>query len=520
MTYLYLSPPYSYVAAVGSALTVFLAWYFLRAQRERELKTEFALFKSSAALIPEDLGFKTCKPGEHVPGNIRPYYSTYIPRTAIRYEERHHDKPRVYREHQLIEELAEGTSLLLIGNPTEGKTRTLYELVRRLDNFIVIRTKPDYIPSANALDLLAGKNVVYLLDDLNHYTQAGTDPAEVYDKILRITSQGRCTLAAACRNGPQLAELNAPRSAIQKLYESFALQLQLTAATVEEKARLKNAVGQAADDAVTTLGSICMAGTLKDMYLRFTRPDISRDAQACHMAIQLLATGNIAPYTHRRIQAVLVDVFNRQLTLTQVRDCLDALEHDGFVHSAPDVDPVIVTDYAYFVGPTARPFYLRNHPAETDLPLLADTLKKLNDAQGLFGLALSRADLGEDERFDFEIAHYNQLIEHFGSSKDSEARVFVSYALYNKGVRLGQLGRSEEAIACYDQVDKRFGEASELALKEHVAQSLYNKGLVIKYSLQRPDDGNRCFRAIIERYSNEDTPSLQEVVRRAREQLA
>ena len=37
----------------------------------------------------------------------------------------------------------------------------------------------------------------------------------------------------------------------------------------------------------------------------------------------------------------------------------------------------------------------------------------------------------------------------------------VSLALFNKGITLGQLGRSEEAIAVYDEVVRRFGEASE-----------------------------------------------------------
>ena len=52
-------------------------------------------------------------------------------------------------------------------------------------------------------------------------------------------------------------------------------------------------------------------------------------------------------------------------------------------------------------------------------------------------------------------------------------------ALVNKGVTLGQLGRSEEAIAVYDDVVGRFGTATELPLREKVARALVNKGVTL-----------------------------------------
>src|SRR6185436_789941 len=52
----------------------------------------------------------------------------------------------------------------------------------------------------------------------------------------------------------------------------------------------------------------------------------------------------------------------------------------------------------------------------------------------------------------------------------------VATALFNKGVRLGALGRSEEELSVYEEVASRFGDRPELALAEPVVSALGNKG--------------------------------------------
>ena len=47
----------------------------------------------------------------------------------------------------------------------------------------------------------------------------------------------------------------------------------------------------------------------------------------------------------------------------------------------------------------------------------------------------------------------------------------VAKALFSKGFRLGDLGRSEEEIATYDDLLARFGAATELPLRELVAKA-------------------------------------------------
>jgi TolA-binding protein len=66
-------------------------------------------------------------------------------------------------------------------------------------------------------------------------------------------------------------------------------------------------------------------------------------------------------------------------------------------------------------------------------------------------------------------------VARFGDAPEPALREQVAKALVNKGVTLGELGRSEEAAGVYDQVVARFGDAPEPALREQVAKALRMK---------------------------------------------
>ncbi|MGA7806924.1 DUF4062 domain-containing protein [Bradyrhizobium sp.] len=85
--------------------------------------------------------------------------------------------------------------------------------------------------------------------------------------------------------------------------------------------------------------------------------------------------------------------------------------------------------------------------------------------------------LGQLGRSEDEIAVYDDVLARFGTASELPLREQVASALVNKGVRLGRLGRSEDEIAVYDDVLVRFGTASELSLREQVASALVNKGV-------------------------------------------
>src|SRR5438445_11727229 len=60
-------------------------------------------------------------------------------------------------------------------------------------------------------------------------------------------------------------------------------------------------------------------------------------------------------------------------------------------------------------------------------------------------------------------------LPHFGAAPEELLKELVAKALFNKGVRLGELGRTEDEIAVYEDLVARFGIAPQLPLRERVA---------------------------------------------------
>ena len=62
-------------------------------------------------------------------------------------------------------------------------------------------------------------------------------------------------------------------------------------------------------------------------------------------------------------------------------------------------------------------------------------------------------------------------LPHFGAAPEELLKELVAKALFNKGVRLGELGRTEDEIAVYEDLVARFGIAPQLPLRERVASA-------------------------------------------------
>ena len=82
---------------------------------------------------------------------------------------------------------------------------------------------------------------------------------------------------------------------------------------------------------------------------------------------------------------------------------------------------------------------------------------------------------------------------------------------FNKGVRLGALGRSDDAIAVYDDMLARFGSATELPLREQVAKGLHNKGVRLG-ALGHSKNQVAVLEDLLARFGFAEEPTLAEVV--------
>lgn len=117
---------------------VLLAW---SEKRLYEARSNFALLKSVSKFSPEDLNFQVLKPGEHPAQDRRPFNRcNYILRKAVPFDQRAFSNPRPqHDEEALTRFLRDRNGFLLIGPPTDGKTRTLYEVIKRLDRYLVLK---------------------------------------------------------------------------------------------------------------------------------------------------------------------------------------------------------------------------------------------------------------------------------------------------------------------------------------------------------------------------------------------
>lgn len=498
----------NFVAALSFTIGIALfAWSSHLAQRRERLRAEFDLHTTSEALTPEDVGFKTAKTGDVVKQPRRPYYSAYIPRIAIPYADRHLPEPTVIRtEGDLLATLERGESMLLVGVPTEGKTRTLFELVKRTHGFVVVRPKRDAPPSDEAIALLSGCKVICLLDDVNSYAGTSIDLGDFFRRVADVATS--CVIAGATRDGPELATLQLRTTSLYKLYESIENKWILQRPSADDKANLSALVGEAGDTIATTYGSICMRGAYELMVLRFNMFDeIVRET---HRAIQLLAVSGVEPFTYARIVEVLAAVFGHRATTEQLRRYLGVLAENGFLVSGADKGPV-VPEAAYFLPEVARVFYPRSRVIENDIPAVVRALADIGDVEGIFGIAWKCHAKGNGEG---SLEYYATIVECPRDKVADNLYVYYFASLYNAGCELSLAGRQDDAIAAYDMLIDRDRNEPDDASNVLVVSALFNKGVLLQNG-GKIERAAEIFDFLIERDGQWQDPEVREMVAQA-----
>jgi hypothetical protein len=224
-----------------------LTWFARQAYRRDQIGSSFDLFKPANKLHPKDLGFRVVKPEEeieleeHSALNLRPFYeSTYVPRLAVLYERRAEKNPEpYYDEDDLLDSLREGKGFVLIGTPADGKTRTLYEIVRHMDDYEVLRLKADEkIPKKADLSLLLkGRRVVLVLDDLSNPKNREPDLLEFGRRLSEC--EVPWVVASTCQDGPELTRV---QTELGRLFDHISLKLWLVAPTPQQKGQLAESI--------------------------------------------------------------------------------------------------------------------------------------------------------------------------------------------------------------------------------------------------------------------------------------
>lgn len=171
-----------------------------RGERQKSLRPQFALLKDARDLRPEDFGFQVLSAGHPPSIEARPFYLAYIPRHIVPY----HTATEMtsvsrYTEDTLAEMLRQGKGFVLIGHPLDGKSRTLYEILKGLPSRQVIgplKSRP--LPLDEAFRILEGQHVILLVEALNDYADSVLDLREFSVKLSHYTASS--VIVATCRD--------------------------------------------------------------------------------------------------------------------------------------------------------------------------------------------------------------------------------------------------------------------------------------------------------------------------------
>lgn len=419
-----------------------LVWY--RYLRSAPLEDEFGLYVESEALQPAHLGFTVLALGAD-PTDLtkRPFIpDTYVPRSSVLYEERNLAFPtRSFDEREMLTLLEDGSGFLLVGQPTEGKSRTIFELVRRLQGYVVVKpgSRP---PSDEAIEILRHKRVVCLFDDINAAIDDSVDFSRFYSQVASVASV--CVVAAGCRDGNDLGAVAARgrSSSLNRLLEGIQPWLWLVPATDSEMRALSERIGQRQDTRpYFSLGDVCMRNAFEIMRRRFGF--FSESTKDCLWAMQLLLAAGVEEITRPRLAMVVGQVLGRPQSDLQVQESLGALQRDSFVRSSPSSFFVRPAD-AYVVGSFANQTYKDGQGGLAhDFPSLLECVISNEDGVAISHIAARRAranQLYEAIRL-WEVAATQN-----SPGPNRPAGALYSVSQFNSAIMLAELGHTKSAI--------------------------------------------------------------------------
>jgi len=495
----------------------FLSWDRLSTKKREELLSQFELLKETHKLEPEDLGFQQIKPGELVKPGLRPYYDIYIPRTAIPFERRDEkvtsiDPSQIYTEEQLSSFLENSSGLLLIGGPTEGKTRTLFEIILKLPGFVVIKIRRGFELSDAALDLLKGRKIVWFVDDLHTLAEFSISPFSFNALLNRINNvASHCALVGTSRNADELAKFDFTSTSVREFYALFKLKLVLVRPDEEDIKNLKYALHETDTRTFPTLGAVCMRDHFDEMRVRFRR--MEQLEKNCVLSLILLNKAFIYEMTQSRIHAILKDIFRHGESINgaMLLPALGRLKEDGFIISVA-ISGEIIPEAAYITGEEATYYYPtgtspENRKPEDDMIPLSACLLKNKDFDGMNCLAISYYAADKKKT---ALDLWEQISTRSGELLGPQNNI-VATALVNKGFVLGQLGNTDQATVCYDLVESRYKDSPEQAVRERLAHALYNKAVLLK-QLGKPEQAVACYDLVEARYKDAPESAMREWV--------
>ncbi|MDQ1352433.1 MAG: hypothetical protein QG657_2739, partial [Acidobacteriota bacterium] len=150
-------------------------------KKEKEKNKYFKLIKPAGELIPEDI----LEPGKRADSNRNLYW-------------------RRTPDNLLDEHLRNGRSVLVVGNSLSGKTRALFEALKKLENTTVLAPKDNLVLPTETddeplLPEMGNERFVAVFDDIDRILSKNSK--ETLENFLLLLLEKKVIIAAACRRG-------------------------------------------------------------------------------------------------------------------------------------------------------------------------------------------------------------------------------------------------------------------------------------------------------------------------------
>jgi len=503
------------LAGVVAAGIVAAGYYISTRERQEALAGEFGLFARSEDLKPEDFGFERLAPRtDPIDITRRPLVDgVYIPRQAIAYEDRASPNgARTFDERELLSILEEGRSFLVIGQPTEGKSRLLFELAKKMKGYLIVQ--PGLTPlSRQALEMLRGQNVLCVFDDINASVERGVDLASFYQAVSSVARNH--PIAAACRDGNELSalELGNATSPLQRLYEGFHHRFVLRPPTQGEIDALRTLLNDNSDGAAFSIGDVCMRRAFDLMRQRFDV--MSQESRECLWSLHLLSAVDSRLVSHDRLGWLLKDLHGQGGTLRDLRSCLHDLSRNAFIASAADADE-IVPRAAFVGGRRTGRFYQPGRTLEGDMPRLESSLLKHDDSAGLKILGFAYFT---DGKIDEAKRLWGQIVERYGNATDAEQLISAVGSSYSLAVCYHAHHELRLAFDQYRLTVDRFGTVELPKARMYVAESMAGCSQIL-HATGKTSESMAAAQEIQKRFASLQDPLLNGALARAALQLA
>ncbi len=386
--------------------------------------------------------------------------------------------------------LAKDKNILIIGKPKIGKTRTAYEAISKIKNFVVIKPKPiDYDLKEIKFPPFINKHVILFLDDLQRFADKNVEGT--IDIFKRESEQ--LIIIATCRTGE---ELDFVKENILSLHREFDV-LELEEINYGEAVKLIDEIKKENSDFKFneqfdgTPGSITL--DLDDIKARYRN---SGDGKVIIKAIKLLRAGNSYIYDESIIKEIcrhIFEVSDEKLRRHSWDETITRLVENNIITIYND----IIDIYSSYLDCCVNDY----DPQKEDLLKLLDIFTKHKDTRRIIYLGDGFAKKRD----------YTQARDCFREALAINLQLASAHS--HLGYALTKLGELEEAHADYRYAKSLYKQAinefeAAIKLSPHYPVNHNNFGFVLT-RLGEISEENIASRELFERARKEHVEAIR-----------